>query len=521
VSARAVLRRVAAGLAAGLLTSVTGGAAAAAEWGPETNLSQTATDSETGLNHRGVAVLADGSVHVVWAERDGPDATYRVWTRRRDGSGWRAPERIVDYLETDPGNPGDDIGAKYPALVPTPSGDLHLFWHDYRVAGIDNVEVFWKMRPAGGAWNPDRSADVRLTTSQHPEVNGENSYVPVPAASPDGSVHVTWYDYRFDGWNAEILSKTRPAGGSWDLAPGDAADERITTDPGHSELVDTATDAAGNLHAAWRSLEGGARIRHAVRDAVTGTWSAPTTVDLAGNVAGAPAVAVDGDGTLHVVWPDSRAGGRALFARTRSAAGAWSPADVAISRPEDGADEPSLSADGNGTLHLVFSDGRHSLLNREVFHRERDPGGAWDSTGATDTRLSNASGSSSRPSVATRAGSVFVVWRDLRDGNHEIYFRERVEGATGVVASPGVTASALIVAPNPVRGSAVRVRRADAGALGRVLAFDAAGRRVGSLTAAGDGALWNVRDERGRRLRPGTYFLRASDGERARLTVLR
>ena len=56
------------------------------------------------------------------------------------------------------------------------------------------------------------TADVRLTTTSHPETNGDNGYVPVPAASAGGDLHVVWYDYRYDGNAGEILAKDRPFG---------------------------------------------------------------------------------------------------------------------------------------------------------------------------------------------------------------------------------------------------------------------------------------------------------------------
>ncbi|MBZ0267462.1 BNR repeat-containing protein, partial [bacterium] len=432
-------------------------AGASLAWGPETNVTQTATDSEWGLGHRGIATTPDGTMHVVWAERDGPESTYRIWTRRLDGGAWSAPELLVDYLASDPGGPGDDIGAKYPTLADAPNGELHLFWHDYRVAGIDNVELFWKMRPAGGAWDPSRAADVRLTTSEHPETPGQNAYVPVPAVAPDGAVHVTWYDYRFDASLAEILSRTRPAGGAWDLTPGDGADERVTNDTAHSELADTAVDAVGNLHTVWRSVDAGGRVGYAMRDVITEAYSAPVFVDAAGTVAGAPTVAVDGAGTVHVVWPDSRDGGRALFTRTRDSAGTWSASPARITRPSEGADEPSLVAADDGTLHLVFSDGRVSLLNREVFHRAKAPGAGWDSTGAGDRRLSNASGNSSRPAVDVTGGIVTVAWKDARDGNHEVYVCRATPDGTGLpLPFAGASPPGLHAWPNPTHGAAVR-----------------------------------------------------------------
>ncbi len=507
--------------AAALLGAVAAGPAHADAWGPETNLSLTATDSETGLGHRSLERTPDGAFHVVWAERDTPDLTYRVWTRRLAGGTWSPAELLVDYLGTDPGDPGDDIGAKYPALVTAADGTLHLFWHDYRVAGILNVEIFTKSRAPGAAWDPDRAADIRLTHTTHTESPGDNGYVPVPAAAPDGAVHVVWYDYRWDATAAEIHAKTRPAGGAWDLSPGDGADARVTNDPAHSELADVATDAAGNLMCVWRSVSGGARVRFAMREAAGGAWSAPQDVDTGGTVGGAPCVAVDAAGRAHVVWPDSRDGGRALWTRVREPSGAWG-AEHRITRPAHAADSPSLDAAEDGTLHLVWDDGRVSLFNREVFHRTLAPDAAWDSTGAADFRVSAAAGASVRPAVRAAGGAVLITWRDERDGNRELYARLRTSAATAVAAA-GIVAGgpALRVAPNPTAGPLRILRPAGASDRGDVLVLDAAGRLVRSLRG-GDVIAWDGRDAAGRPVAAGAYFVR--DGNRggaARVVVLR
>ncbi len=507
--------RPALGLAslAGVFPAVVG---ATLTWGPETNLSLTATDSETGLNHRAIERTPDGVTHVVWAERDTPNATYRIWTRRFEGTSWTSAELIVDYLVTDPGGPGDDIGAKYPSLACASDGALHLFWHDYRVAGIANVEIFTKERAAGGAWDAARSADVRLTTTSHPETLGDNGYVPVPVAMDDGSVHVVWYDFRWDGSRAELCSKSRIGGGEWDLTPGDAADHRVTTDAAHSELCDVVGDVQGDVHAVWRSVDGGARVSYSKRAAQTGVWSAPVFVDGTGTVAGAPCAALAGDGRLHVVWPDSREGGRALWTRVREASGAWS-LEERLTPPAHGADEPSMDSAEGGTLHLVWQDGRVSLLNREIFHRQLAPGSSWDVTGATDFRMSNAAGASTRPSVLARAGVVFVTWRDERDGNRELYVRRGQQPSSGAIEITS-RAESLRIAPNPTRGD-VRILRARAE--GAVTVHDARGRLVRRLSG-GVEIPWNTKDDAGRHVAAGVYFVCDLQCKTAaRVTVLR
>jgi hypothetical protein len=493
----------------------------AATWGAETNLSLSASDSETGLGHRPVVFDAAGTLHVVWAEKDAPNQNYRIYARSSAlaGGAWDSAELLVDYLASDPGT---GVGAKYPSLAPAPNGDLHLFWHDYRIAGIDNIEIFTKLRAAGSAWDPSRDSDVRLTTTDHPETNGDNGYVPTPAVAPNGTIHVLWYDFRYDGNAGEILTKSRAAGGSWNLTPGDSADTRITNDADHSELAAAAVDALGNVHVAWRSAGGGAHVRYARRDATTGAWSPSVDVDLAGQVVGAPAIGVDLDARAHVVWPDSRDGGRALFTRVRETNGAWSPA-ARITRPADAADEPSLIAGADGALHLVWHDARVSFFNREVFHRAKPPGAPWDSTGATDTRISNASGSSTRPSVAVRGGTIAVLWKDARTGNNEIFVRVATDPAT---VSPDIAqhkpASQLDASPNPTRGESVRLSRGGPGVLGAIEIADVRGRCVRRIDAAASTASWNLCDDAGAPVAAGVYYARLAGSREVRpITVLR
>lgn len=491
-------------------------AAIAQTWGPETNVSNSAADTETGLGHRALLYDAQGTLHAVWAEADSPRSQYRVYTATFAAGQWATPTLLVDYPAAFPGDPGDELGAKYPGLAETPDGTLHVFWHDYRVGGIANAEIFTKTRAAGTNWDPAATADVRLTTSQHPETNGDNGLVPVPAVAPNGDLHVAWFDFRFDGSNAEILTKARPAGGAFDLTPGDAADERLTNDSANSELVDVAIDGAGRVHVVWRSTGGGGTILWTSRDPSSGAWGAPAAVATQATAAGAPTAAIDADDRLHVIWPDNRDGGRALFTRTRSAGGAWS-AESRISRPADGADEPSLARTEDGTLHLAWSDGRVSLLNREIFHRAKTVGAAWDSSYAADTRLSNANGTSSRPSVAARFGRVAVSWKDSRDGQNEFYVRQFLPAATSV---PRLGADATVtVFPNPTRAG-VTIHSDDAGAsLWTIL--DVRGRRIATVLARDGSAAWDGRDVSGQRVAPGVYFARDPRRRTSRITVLR
>jgi hypothetical protein len=275
------------------------------------------------------------------------------------------------------------------------------------------------------------------------------------------------------------------------------------------------------VHAVWRSVSAGARILYALRDAATGIWADPVDIGETSTVMGAPALVVDAGGAVHVVWPDSRDGGRALFTRVREPSGTWS-AIARLTRPAHGADEPTLARDENGHLHLVWHDGRYSLLNREVFHREKPLGAPWDTTYAADTRISSAPGSSVRPSVLAQGGCVHILWKDARSGVNDIYYCVRGPFGASIPETPRAGAPGLRAWPNPARQDVVHIARSDHRALATVTIHDVAGRQIRVLRAPGSAVVWDTRDDAGRLLPAGIYFVRVSGVDRTlRLAVLR
>jgi hypothetical protein len=400
----------------------------------------------------------------------------------------------VDYLPT---YVGTGLGAKFPALAYLTGDTLLMVWHDYRVAGIQNLELFTKVRPPGAAWG-DSTSELRLTTSQHPETNGDNSYVPNVALDANGVAHVAWYDYRFDNDAGEILFKSRH-NGAWEVTAGDEADRNISVNTGDSQFVALAAGPDGSLHAAWRdNSDGSYRILYRERDAA-GVWGSQVALSPPGVSADGATLAVADDGTVVAAWADARGGDKAVYSRERPAGGAWG-SPWRVSPGGAGAEEPALSIDAEGRRHLAWQDARVSVFNREIFYQAIVAGSAWYSTGASDTRVSDGSGKSSRPSMLVdRAGRVFLLWQDARHGNPEIYFAAGQEMTTGLDqpaprpvprAWPNPFAASVTVSALPTSVSRIRVT-------------DALGCERATLVAREGHSTWDGRDVSGRSVPAG------------------
>lgn len=476
-------------------------------WGAEERLTTTSTDSETGLNHTPLARDAAGRLHVVWAEQDGVRGNYQVYTRRRVGGTWATPALVVPVrLEAI----GSLLGAKFPSIVRGPGDTLHVAWHDYRNGGIDNCEIYAKSCPAAAPWDTSVAAEIRLTTTSHPESGGDNGLVPTLAADRYGTLHLAWYDFRYNGEAGEILYKAR-LNGAWDTTPGDAADLNVSMTAGDSQFPALAVDNWGNAHLAWQDDN---RILYAVRNGLTGAVSAPELLSTAAAPAVTPALAVDGTGRLYAAWVDSRDGSRRIYARQKPFGGAWTPERPATPAGFN-ADEPALAIDRYAGVHLAWHDTRVSALNREIFVQAALPGAEWDSTAADDVRISNGSGNSTRPSLhADEEGHLYVVWKDRRDGNNEIYFREGTVPApvsdAGESRGDGFIAS-FRTALNPFRTGTTFQWRAGAADIGprRVTIADVAGHLIRSevLSGSEESWTWDGRDDHERSVVSGVYYV--------------
>jgi hypothetical protein len=89
---------------------------------------------------------------------------------------------------------------------------------------------------------------------------------------------------------------------------------------------------------------------------------------------------------------------------------------------EDSSFLPSIAVSGLN-VHLVWAF--EYPLNREIFYKRSTDGGiSWEQ----DIRLTNASAEGWLPSVSVSNSTVNVLWRDNRDGNYEIYYKQNPTG---------------------------------------------------------------------------------------------
>jgi hypothetical protein len=230
-----------------------------------------------------IATDSNNHIHVVWHE--GVPGSYEIYYKKSTNGGTSWSTKRLTY------NSGDSYS---PAITVDSNNQIHVAWTD-RTPG--NWEIYYKKSTNGGAtWTAKR-----LT------YNSGSSSNPAIAAGSNNHIQVVWEDKTHG--NTEIYyKKSTNGGGAWTT-------KRLSYNSGVSTGPDIAVDLNNNLHVAWmdytpinaeiynkRSTDGGA------------SW---TTTRLTWNSGQSyyPAIGVDSDNNIHVVWWDRTPGNSEIYYR--------------------------------------------------------------------------------------------------------------------------------------------------------------------------------------------------------------
>lgn len=230
--------------------------------------------------------------------------------------------------------------------------------------------------------------------------------------APDGDFVVVWDDdYGVDGDNDGVFFRIFNANGS----PQTGDTQVNVTTAGNQRDPSIAVDGMGNFVIVWESPDGSSDGIFARTYNAAG---APTSGEIAVNSTTSgdqddPSVAMDTSGDFVVAWdsPDSDSDG--IFARTFSAAGAPTSAEIPVNTTTADTQRDAvvaINADGDFAVaweSRVYSAGSTS---EEVFLRTFDATGAATS-GEVMVNTTTA-GDQDEPSIAMSAlGAIAVAWQ--------------------------------------------------------------------------------------------------------------
>lgn len=344
---------------------------AAGGWANATVISDDADLWNTGASYYpDIAVDGTGTVHVVWEdETNGPWGGGIVdweimYTNYTAGIGW-ANATVI----SDDGDAWNMEKSESSEIAVDGTGTVHVVWRDGTFGpwggGPTDNEIMYSSHAAGVGW-----ANATVISDDNDVWNDGQSYAPKIVVDGTGTVHVVWTDDTTGPWGSdfEIMYTNYTVGPGWANVTV-VSDDASTWNWGSSTIPDILVDGAGTIHVAWH-------------DGTTGPWGTDWEVMYSSHTAGAgwanatvlsdddtdwnqessysPVIAVDGAGTVHVVWYDYYPGDWEIVYCAKKAGASWSNVTI-ISDDADlwntgQSQRPDIAIDGAGTVHVVWQD---------------------------------------------------------------------------------------------------------------------------------------------------------------------
>jgi len=256
---------------------------------------------------------------------------------------WRASRSVFEYV--------DD-----PTVAIDAEGNIAVAWADQA-----RKDIFFRLYAADGTPHPAKSVDI----SRSPDTF---SWLPrlVIAPGDPRTIYILWQEIIFSGGphGGDILFARSIDGGTTFGAPVNLSNSidgdgkgRITATYWHNGSLDLAIGLDGALYAAWSDYAGHLWFSRSTDRGVS--FAAPTR--LAGDddeaPARAPALAVGPKGLVYLVWTVGE-DMAADIRLARSVDGGRSFEGPRIVFDSDGYSEaPKIAVDGGGTVHLVYGEG--------------------------------------------------------------------------------------------------------------------------------------------------------------------
>lgn len=342
---------------------------------------------------------------------------YRSW---EGGHGWSDQQAIDDSIYAT-----YHVGGRHPSLALTAEESVWVVWHDHRHCApignwINNTEIYGDLCPKGGSFS---ATDIRLTntTADH---YGDNSYTPKIVSGPDGRMNLVWYDYHYDFGVPDIFLTTSDAQGIF-TPLHDLASARVTqlTERGGSPpftVPDIAIDPEGTRHLVWAGGTGaGVDLYYTAIPAGTSTGTPIQLAEAATDFFDPPHITTGSNGDVWIFYGDDTVMDEEEITIYLKPVGKTTfetpftfPLDPSRQYGVDGVADPS------GRLHLVWVDEREGTQVRYGIY---DP----NTNGLTGERILTDSDSYwVRPSIELDTkGNLYVLWEeDLSVSSGEVWF---------------------------------------------------------------------------------------------------
>ncbi|MBU1650710.1 exo-alpha-sialidase, partial [bacterium] len=269
------------------------------------------------------------------------------------------------------------------------------------------------------------------------------------AVDDNGVIHTVWNERisNLPVYQEIFYSRSADNGRSWSAETQDII---ISFDDEYSTVngADIAIDANNNLYVVWGEADTThvEEIHYSISSDGGESWSGQTGDQFLSRPGGtnaiAPAIAIDSQDVIHVVWSQDYQGNpdEIFYARSFDGGTTWTsqPGEVIISYPDDqSATDVDIAIGPNDEIYVIWKEADDSLEVRGIINLSisTDGGETWSGTTA-DTPITQSFTILLYPHIAIDSnGAIHVIWKGTQDESspfqYEVYYSGSMDnGAT-------------------------------------------------------------------------------------------
>jgi hypothetical protein len=400
------------------------------------------------------------------------------------------------------------------------SGRVYIVWQDARLFPLPtsgdprSYTIFMRtFRSMGGTgFGPE------LQVSSYDTLNAATS--PVVTVGDSNRVWIVWQKAS-DGTGTTALYSSLYHSNTGVLDPI----VQLTSGPSFSGTPSIAATRDGVVHLVWTDTRTGFQEIWTKRFVPGSGWTPDEQLVFSPISASAPSITTDWHNHAHLVWVDRRDSNQnEIYYKEYVPGVGWDALDTRVTANTFSQIQPYVDADAMGNVYTVWTDLRNGSTNFDIFYDTRK-GGVWAGNTPLVSAASDTSNSMQQyPGIAhDDFGTAYVAWMDERlpaslGKNKEAFYKvgSNVVTAVPIAEAPGLT-RLLRNYPNPFNPLTKIQFALERNAQVSLRVFDVQGRAVRTLIdsylASGLRLMsWDGRDDRGRPLPSGTYFLRLEGG---------
>lgn len=317
-------------------------------------------------------------------------------------------------------------------------------------------------------------------------------YSPSMTCDANNVLHIVWeknYEIHYRKFDGSSLSQ----------------DIKLSNSNIYAAYPDIAS-SGNKLTVSWVDMKDG-NFEIYLREYSNLSWQPEIRVSNSNEASLFPSISIDSTGKTHIVWQEEQNGGYKIF-YTSCFNGTLDTVRPCVESSSE-AINPSITSKENKSW-LVWADSRNGEW--EIYYKELN-----NDSMSQDSRLTFANGNSNNPDItADKNLNLYVLFSDTRNCSTKVYFKEKIAKNN----APSFNGNKLLASPNPftertliqcdekqINGSQIKI-------------YDINGRLVKSFNQL-SGIIWNGRNENGKTVSPGIYFVKLNNKQPIKLVKLR